>query len=85
MPFGENSPMDILGNNFLVFFVGLYTLSGLSIVSFFFHKWRLPAAIRILSYLVLLNLIFETICCFGVLDVWFDFRKLKSSPKEPVV
>jgi uncharacterized protein YybS (DUF2232 family) len=81
--FKENSPMDIVGNNFLVFFVGLYTLSGLSIVSFFFHKWRLPAAIRILSYLVLLNLIFETICCFGVLDIWFDFRKLKSAPPEP--
>ena len=83
--FKENAPMDILGNNFLVFFVGLYTLSGLSIVSFFFHKWRLPLAIRILSYLVILNLILETICCFGVLDVWFDFRKLKSAPKEPVV
>jgi uncharacterized protein YybS (DUF2232 family) len=81
--FKENSPMDILGDNFLVFFVGLYTLSGLSIVSFFFHKWRLPAAIRFLSYLVLLNLIFETICFFGVLDVWFDFRKIKSVPVEP--
>lgn len=80
--FRENSLMDIVGNNLLVFFVGLYTLGGLSIISFFFHKWRLPSALRILSYLVLLNLIFETICCFGVLDVWFDFRKIKTAAPQ---
>lgn len=82
IPFFANGPLDILGSNLLVFFIGLYTLSGLSIVSFFFHKWRLPPALRILSYLLLLNLVFETICFFGVLDVWFDFRKLKRTTPE---
>ncbi len=81
--FRENSALDILGNNFLVFFVGLYTLGGLSIISFFFHKWRLPGFMRLFSYIVLLNLVFETVCCFGVLDVWFDFRKLKAAPPTP--
>jgi uncharacterized protein YybS (DUF2232 family) len=81
--FRENAWMDILANNFLVFFVGLYTLGGLSIISFFFNKWRLPAAMRLFSYIVLLNLVFETVCCFGVLDVWFDFRKLKGSAPTP--
>jgi uncharacterized protein YybS (DUF2232 family) len=73
---------DIVSNNLLVFFLGLYTLGGLSIVSFFLHKWRFPAILRILGYVVLLQM-FETICALGVLDVWFDFRKLKTSPPEP--
>lgn len=73
---------DIVSNNLLVFFLGLYSLGGLSIVAFFLHKWRLPAVLRILSYVVLLQM-FETVCALGVLDVWFDFRKLKTSPPEP--
>jgi uncharacterized protein YybS (DUF2232 family) len=73
---------DIVSNNLLVFFLALYSLGGLSIVSFFLHKWRLPAILRLLSYVVLLQM-FETVCALGVLDVWFDFRKLKSPPPEP--
>ena len=84
--FKENSAMDIVGNNLLVFFVSLYTLGGLSIVSFFFNKWKFPPAIRILNYVVIFfvfNIIFESICFCCVLDIWFDFRKLKSPNSEP--
>jgi len=81
--FKENSPLDLIADNLLVFFVMLYALGGLSIVSFFFNKWKLPPVMRFLSYALFLNLVPETICVFGVLDVWFDFRKLKSAPPEP--
>jgi uncharacterized protein YybS (DUF2232 family) len=75
---------DIVSNNMLVFFLGLYVLGGMSIVSFFLNKWRLPSILRILSYVVLLQM-FETVCALGVLDVWFDFRKLKNPPPEPAI
>jgi uncharacterized protein YybS (DUF2232 family) len=81
--FKENSPMDIVGNNLLVFFAALYTLGGLSIVSFFFHKWRLPIFVRILGYVFIFQLVFETVCAIGVLDIWFDFRKMKPASPEP--
>lgn len=73
---------EISGNNLLVFFVGLYTLGGLSIVSFFFEKWRLPKILRLLSYVVLFQVLFEAIFALGVLDVWRDFRKTKTLPPE---
>lgn len=76
----ENGPLDIVGDNLLVFFVGLYTLAGFSIVSFFLYKWKLPRFFRILGYVVIFWFTFYSVCCLGILDVWFDFRKLKAAP-----
>jgi len=77
----ENGPLDIMGDNLLVLFVGLYTLAGVSIMSFFLVKWRLPRTLRIVGYVVVFWFTFYLIfSCLGVLDVWFDFRKLKSAP-----
>jgi uncharacterized protein YybS (DUF2232 family) len=78
----ENSWADIAGDNLLIFFTGLYTLGGFSIVSFFLNKWRLPGFLRFVSYVVLLNLVIESICAIGVLDVWLDFRKIKKTTPE---
>ena len=85
----ENSLVDIVGNNFLVFFGCLYTLGGLSIVSFFLKKWFLSPGLRTLSYVVIFSYIvtlqqlFNPICLIGILDVWFDFRRLNAPPPEP--
>jgi len=78
----ENRPMDILADNLMVFFVVLYTLEGFSIVSFYLTKWRLPKALRILSYVFIFWFTFFSVCSLGILDVWFDFRKLKTPPPE---
>ncbi|HJT24523.1 MAG TPA: DUF2232 domain-containing protein [bacterium] len=79
----ENGILDILADNLLVFFTGLYTIGGFSIVSFFLYKWRLPRMIRVMGYfaIVVIATIFS-ICGLGILDVWFDFRKLKAPPSE---
>jgi uncharacterized protein YybS (DUF2232 family) len=79
----DDSWLEILSNNLLVFFLGLYTLVGLSIISFYFYKWRLPAALRVLGYIVAFLFTLYSVCCLGVLDVWFDFRKLKTPPPTP--
>jgi hypothetical protein len=78
----ENGWIDILGDNLVVFFLGLYTLGSLSIISFFFYKWRLPAMLRILGYAFVFLFSYSLIWCLGVLDVWFDFRRIKSPPPE---
>lgn len=74
--------MDLLGSNLLFFFFTIYVLGGFCIVSFFLHKWRLPATMRVLSYLILVQLPLDAVCALGVLDIWFDFRKIKTSPPE---
>jgi hypothetical protein len=81
----DNGPLDILADNLLVFFVGLYTLAGFSIVSFFLYKWRFPRMLRLVGYIVIFWLTFCSVCCLGILDVWFDFRKIKSSVPLPPV
>jgi len=78
----DNSWREVVGNNLLVFFGGLYILGGLSIASFFLTKWRLPRVLRFLSYIVLLMTVWESICAIGVMDVWLDFRKIKKSALE---
>jgi len=76
---------NITANNLLVFFVGLYAIAGLGIASHFFHKWRFPVLVRVLGYVLLLNLAIEVAALFGILDVWFDFRRIKRSPTQEAV
>lgn len=75
--------LDIAGSNLLLVFAMIYVLGGFSIVSFFLHKWRLPATLRVLSYLILVQLPLDTVCALAVLDIWFDFRKIKNPKPEP--
>ena len=77
----QNKWVEVVSNNLLVFFGVLYMLGGLSIISFFLNKWRFPWFVRALSYIALLNLVLPSICAVGILDVWFDFRKMKQTPR----
>ncbi len=79
----ENSPWDLLGDNLLVFFVGFYTLGGLSVVSFYFHKWGLSLFWRTVIYFLMVQFCLQIIvvlASFGIMDVWMDLRKLKAIP-----
>ncbi len=79
----ENTWMDLVGDNFLVFFSVLYTFAGLTIMSFYFQKWRFPSMARLLGYIAVMLLSSNLICpILGVLDIWLDFRKIKKTPPE---
>lgn len=80
----ENGWADILGDNLLVLFLGLYALAGLSIVAFFFDKWQLRPIFRLAAYGLVFAFAFDAVFCLGVLDVWFDMRKIKTPPPAPV-
>jgi hypothetical protein len=79
----ENSAWDIAGDNLLVFFIGLYTLEGLSIVSFYFHRWQFSRLWRIIIYSLLFQFcpfLIYIAASLSISDIWFDFRKLKTVP-----
>lgn len=75
-------PQNLAANHLLVFFGGVYAIGGLGVVSHYFHQWRFPFFARVLGYLLLFNLAVEAAALFGILDVWFDFRKLKRPPPQ---
>jgi uncharacterized protein YybS (DUF2232 family) len=79
---GLGEGWDLFAGNCLVIFGSIYVLGGFSIVAFLFNKWRLPATLRVLSYLILVQLPLETVGVLAVLDIWFDFRKIKSNKPE---
>jgi hypothetical protein len=79
----QNGGWDILGDNLLVLFLGLYALVGLSLTSFFFHKWGLRPLFRVGLYALIFLVVFDVLFILGILDVWFNFRKPKP-PKESV-
>jgi uncharacterized protein YybS (DUF2232 family) len=86
---GDNRWAEIIGDNLLVFFLSLYALEGLSIISFFFHKWRLSGAFRFITYAAILSYmvyyreaVVLAISAIGVLDIWVNFRKWKTPPLE---
>lgn len=79
----ENHWSDIVANNLLVFFSVIYTFAGVTIVSYYFQRWRLPGLARVIGYLAIILLTSNSICVLGVLDIWMDFRKLKKPPMEP--
>lgn len=83
----EGSWIDITGNNLLVFFAILYGLGGISIILFLLSRLRLSYFMRfaLLLFVLISIVVFKLVlpvCLLGILDVWFDFRKIKSPPPE---
>lgn len=64
--------------NVLIVLMVIYLFHGLSIILFFFNKYRLPPWIRIGAYfLIIIQQLFLVILALaGVFDQWVDFRKI---------
>ena len=64
-------------NAIIVIFV-IYLFHGLSIVLFFFNKYRVPSWIRVGVYflIVIQQLFMVVLTIAGVFDQWVDFRKI---------
>lgn len=77
----EDNWEDILGSNLLVFFGSLYIMGGFSIIAYYLQKWNVPSAFRFVFY-VILFILCGPLFCLGLLDVWMDFRKIKSPTLE---
>jgi uncharacterized protein YybS (DUF2232 family) len=74
-----SSPVAVAVVNVLIVLGAVYFFQGLSVVSFFF-KTRLSPMLRMVGY-VAFFLFFQVglvaVTAVGLMDFWFDFRKLK--------
>ncbi|MGE0615675.1 MAG: DUF2232 domain-containing protein [Bacteriovoracia bacterium] len=66
--------------NFFRFFMAVYAIQGLSILSFLFDSWKLKGGLRLVAYLVMVFIGMPFLLAVGFFDLWFDFRaKLRQS------
>ncbi|MFP3869051.1 MAG: DUF2232 domain-containing protein [Desulfobacteraceae bacterium] len=61
----------------------IYFYQGLAIVAFVFHRCQVPRVIRALGYpLLLLKPVALLVIGVGLVDLWFDFRRLHPPPSQ---
>ncbi|MDX9787022.1 MAG: YybS family protein [Desulfobacterales bacterium] len=71
--------IKLTGFNGLIVLLPVYFFQGIAIVSFYFNKKRLPAAMKWFLYSMIALQIYALILVIGlgIFDIWLDFRKLK--------
>lgn len=69
--------------NLLILVGVIYSFQGLAVFVFFLHKWNVSVLFRSFLYVLVFFQSIGTVLLllFGVADVWFDFRRLRQSPK----
>jgi uncharacterized protein YybS (DUF2232 family) len=72
---------DVLGSNLLIFFGCLYILGGFSIIAYYLQKYNVPMVFRFPFY-VIMTILYWPLLILGILDVWMDWRKIKTPPLE---
>lgn len=72
--------LSIVGVNGLIVLMTIYFFGGIAIVSYYFEKKNVPRLFRILLYcfIALQQLAMLVVMGLGFLDIWLDFRKIKS-------
>jgi uncharacterized protein YybS (DUF2232 family) len=75
----------LIGVNGLLVLLTIYFIQGISIVSFYFEKKRLPRTIRVILYTMIAfqQLLLLIIICIGLFDMWINFRKIDTNKHEP--
>ena len=75
---GRGEALQITGHNLLLFFSTLFWVQGLAIVWFFLRRAELPrfAGLLLLGLASTVPLVPGLLKWAGVLDVWFNFRRL---------
>ena len=78
------SVLSMIGGNLLVIGVPLLTLQGLGIVLFWLTKLHVPRWGRVAATLgaFVVEPIMPVLTLVGLMDTWFDFRRLRKSETE---
>lgn len=73
----------ILGLNLLIILMTIYFFQGISIVSFYFEKKRLPKILSFFLYsiMALQQILLLLVIGLGFFDIWLNFRKLNQEKK----
>ena len=80
----KNEWLGTVGLNLLIVTGAVYLFQGMAIVAFYFKKMETPLFLRVIGYLLILFQQFFTIVVigFGLFDLWFDFRRLKTEKSQ---
>lgn len=81
LPWGS---VNFFALNILVIVGAVYCFHGVSILQFFFNKYRAPKYLRAFAYIlmVLQTFLLLGLVVAGLFDQWFDFRKIFKPAKE---
>lgn len=74
-----------LGLNLIVLMGIIYGVQGLAVLRFFAQRQRVPLLVELLFYIGLFfvaGLAFLLLAGLGLLDTWFDWRRLRLTPAE---
>ncbi len=74
-----------LGLNLIVLMGIIYGVQGLAVLRFFAQRQRVPLLVELLFYIGLFfvaGLAFLLLAGLGLLDTWFDWRRLRPTPAE---
>lgn len=82
--FLPSTGIKFIAENLLVVLSVIYVFHGLSILMFFFNKYRIPGWARVgIYFLIILQQIFLVMLAFvGLFDQWADFRKIHKKMEE---
>jgi hypothetical protein len=73
-----------VGLNLAILFLLVYITQGIAIVDFFLRKARIPVIWRSLLHTLILALpTVVAVIAFGVVDIWGDFRKIRTTASRP--
>jgi len=75
-----NGTLRFVGLNASLIYLVIYTAQGIAIVEYFQRKARIPAFWRSLLHVLILALpTVVAVVAFGIVDIWGDFRKVRTS------
>jgi hypothetical protein len=63
-----------VGRNFFKFFMAIYAIQGLAILSAFMTRFRINKLFRTVGYLFSILVAMPLLLSLGFFDLWFDFR-----------
>lgn len=61
--------------NVFRFLMAVYAIQGVSILSYYFHAWKVRGVMRMIGFMVAIFLMTPLLLSLGFFDLWFDFRK----------
>lgn len=70
----DAGPVSDVAQNIFKFLMAVYTIHGLSILSFFFDLWSVRGPFRAVGYLISIFVMMPLLLSLGFFDLWFNFR-----------
>lgn len=77
--------LKVIAYNGLAIFAGLYLIQGFAIINFFWRIWFAKSkffTIILIAAIILNPYLLPLVILTGLLDTWFNFRKIREEPDE---